>query len=96
MDQTIHDGFGDHRILKEFQPPLRFDLGSDDERSFLIAFFEDVDQGGGFFVAVVSKPEIIEDEGFGFSEAFNVMEVAAGSLGSLDFLEEEINGEKQS
>ncbi len=40
---------------------------------------------GGFFVGVVSKSQIIEDEDFGFGQAFDVVEVAACSLGGLDF-----------
>jgi hypothetical protein len=30
LNQPIHDGFGDHRIFKQFEPSLGFDLGSDD------------------------------------------------------------------
>jgi hypothetical protein len=54
VDQPIHDGLGDYRILKQFEPSLGLDLGGDDERSLVVALLEDVDQGGGLLVGVVS------------------------------------------
>ena len=65
VDQTIHDGFGDDRVLEEFEPTLRLDLGSDDERALLVALFEYVHEGGSLFVGVISKSEVIKDEGLG-------------------------------
>jgi hypothetical protein len=91
VDQTIDDGFGDDRVLEEFEPTLRLDLGSDDEGTLLVALFEDVHEGGSLFVGVVSESEVIKDEGFGLGERADVVKIAASSLGGLDFLEEEVD-----
>ncbi len=90
----VDDGFGNDRVLEEFQPPLRVDLGGDDERALLVTLFEDVHQGGSLFVGVVSESEIIKDEGFGLGERADVVKLAASSLGGLDFLEEEVDREE--
>ncbi len=39
---------------KQFKPSLGLDLGSDDERSLVVALFENVHQRGGLLVGVVS------------------------------------------
>ena len=94
MDEPIHDGFGDHRIFKQFDPSLGLDLGSDDEGSLVVTLFEDVHQGSGLLMGVVSKSQVIEDQNLGLDEATDVVEVAAGGLGGLDFLEQEIDRQK--
>jgi len=91
VNQAIDDGFGDHRILKQFEPPLGLDLGSDDDGSLVVALFEDVHQRGGLFVSVVSKSQVVEDQDLGLDETSNVVEITASGLGGLDFLEQEID-----
>ena len=94
MDQTIHDGLGNDRVVKEFEPTLRLDLGSDDERTLLVTLFEDVHEGGSLFVGVISKSEVIKDEGLGLGKRADVVKIAACSLGGLNFLEEEVDREE--
>jgi hypothetical protein len=94
VDQTVDDGLGNDRVLEEFEPTLRVDLGSDDERALLVTLFEDVHQGGSLFVGVISETEVIKDEGLGLGKRADVVKVAASSLGGLDLLEEEVNREE--
>jgi len=91
VDQTIHDGLGNDRVLEEFEPTLRLDLGSDDKGTLLVALFEDVHEGGSLFVGVISETEVIKDEGLGLGERADVVEITTCSLGGLNFLEEEVD-----
>ena len=95
MDQPINDSLGDHWILKQFEPSLGLDLGSDDDGSLVVALFEEVHHRGGLFVGVVSKPQVMEDQNLGLNETSNVVEVTASSLGGLDFLEQEVDRQEQ-
>lgn len=56
MDQTIHNGLGDHRILKQFKPSLGFDLGGDDEESPLVALHEEVYERSHHSAGVTRTP----------------------------------------
>ncbi len=47
-------------------------------------------------MGVVSKPEVIEDQNLGLDEATDVVEVTAGGLGGLDFLEQEVDCQELS
>lgn len=74
---------------------LRVDLRGHDHRCLLVAFFENIHQRSGFFMAIRAQPQIIEDEDFGFDETADVLEVPARGLDGLNFLEQEVHGQKQ-
>jgi hypothetical protein len=95
VDQPIHNGLGDHRIFKQFDPSLGLDLGSDDEGSLVVTLFQDVHQGSGLFMGVISKPEVIEDQNLGLDEASDVVKVTAGGLGGLNFLEHALSNARR-
>jgi hypothetical protein len=64
--------------------------------SLVVTLFEDVHEESGLLVGIVAKPQVIEDQNLGFDEATDVVEVTAGGLGGLDFLEEEVDRQKLS
>jgi hypothetical protein len=94
MDEPIDNGFADHRIFKQFKPSLGFDLRSDDERGLAVALFEDVHQGGGLLVGIVSESQVIKDQHLGFDQTAYIKQIATGGSGGLDFFEQKVNREK--
>jgi len=87
----IDDGFAEHRVFEQFEPTLGLDLGSDIQRRLVIALFEDLHQGGGLLMGVVSQPQVIEDQNLDLDKASHILEIMAGGLGGLDFLEQKVN-----
>ena len=96
MDEPIDNGFADHRIFKQFEPTLGFDLRGDDERRLVVTLFKDVDQGSSLLVGVVSQPQVIEDQNLGLDQTAHVVEITAGGLGGLDFLEQKVDRQELS
>ena len=91
MDQSIDDGFAEHRVFEQFEPTLGLDLGSDDEPGVVVALFEDVPLGSGLLMGVVSQPQVIEDQNLDLDKASHVVEITASGVGGLDFLEQKVN-----
>ena len=94
MDQPVDDRFADDWIFKQFKPSLGFDLRSDDKRGLAVALFEDVHQGSGLLVGIVSKSQIVEDQDLGFDQSAYVIQIAARSFGGLDFFEQKVDREE--
>jgi hypothetical protein len=66
-------GLSDYRIFKQFYTSLGLNLGSNDNGSLAVALFNDVDQGGGLFVGVVSYAQVIENQNLDVNETSNVV-----------------------
>ena len=88
MDEPIDNGFSDHWIFKQFEPSLGLDLRSDDERGLAVALFENVHQGGGLLVGIVSESQVIKDQHLGFDQTAYIKQIATGGSGGLDFFEQ--------
>ena len=94
MNEPVDNGFTDDRVFKQFKPALGFDLGSDDERGFVVALLENIDERGRFLVGVVAQTQVIEDQHLGFDQAAHVVEITPGGLGGLDFFKQEVDRQK--